>query len=83
MGRAPFGWLDQSLCDAYGLVLPAAAFGRTISVAVCRQWVVSARSPLWNAAVEVVDVEAGDRGLLDDPRTSSFRGRAVRRARKL
>jgi hypothetical protein len=25
---------------------------------------VSARSPLWNAAVEVVDVEAGDRGLL-------------------
>jgi len=29
--------------------------------------VVSARSPLWNAAVEVVDVEGGNRDLLDDP----------------
>jgi hypothetical protein len=45
--------------------------------------VVSARSPLWNAAVEVADFEAADSGLLDDPRTSSFRSRAVRRARKL
>jgi hypothetical protein len=47
----------------------APAIGRPVRVRV-----ESAISPLWNAAGEFVEVEAGDRRLLDDPRASSFRG---------
>jgi hypothetical protein len=90
------GGFTMKTCDAMQVVLGrigatlaicglgvSLSLRQRFSLSERRLWVVSANSPLWNAAVIVVDFEAGDLGLLDDPRGSSFRDRAVRCAREL